>query len=168
MQTLKVGDTVKLLRKTTFFGQYDVVELLGHVGSTLWHVKKVDGDIFGCVQLIHNQYIHVNAKPEYVHRQLVVDCIDAVKEQHDQNELFIELLGFEGPYQQSLFTLMDKYVDAVMQIIGDERQWLSWFIYDNEFGAKGFEAGFLDEEIETDNQMRNIRTIDDLIWLLDR
>ena len=56
--------------------------------------------------------------------------------------------------------LMDAYTKAVAQLVGDQAEWLSWHWSDNEWGEKSLEAG------PTEN-MRQIKTLDDLVWLIE-
>jgi len=60
----------------------------------------------------------------------------------------------------------EEFLESVVAIISndvDEQQsvleWLLWYIYDNNLGEKGYEAGFK-------NKMKPIKNVDDLLELL--
>ena len=51
-------------------------------------------------------------------------------------------------------------MQEVMQKIGDDSNWLDWFIFENDCGEKAMEAGY-------DKNLKPIKTIDDLIELIE-
>jgi hypothetical protein len=59
--------------------------------------------------------------------------------------------------------LFDKYTDAIQQEIGDDHQWLSWWIFDNKMGANKFQItpGLGMEKI-------TVNSLDDLVDLIKR
>lgn len=52
---------------------------------------------------------------------------------------------------------LDDYIRLLSESVGDDADWswVSWFVFDNEFGKKGLEAGF-------DGKMTKITSVDDL------
>ena len=51
------------------------------------------------------------------------------------------LIGYpSGEFGESVGYIVDMLVETTSIVIGDEQQWLSWFIYDCEFGEKPMEA----------------------------
>ena len=51
------------------------------------------------------------------------------------------LIGYpSGEFGESIGYIVDMLVETTSTIIGDEQQWLSWFIYDCQFGAKPMAA----------------------------
>jgi len=53
------------------------------------------------------------------------------------------------------------YTSIVATLIGDTKAGLDWFLFENECGDKGYEAGI--DEGET----RPIKTVEDYLWLVD-
>lgn len=66
----------------------------------------------------------------------------------------------EGPFQDGIYGLFDMAIDGVAKAIGDEDDWLSWFIYENDWGKKGYEAGY--------EPMVKIKSIEDFVTILER
>ena len=58
------------------------------------------------------------------------------------------------------FRCFDRYKEAVSEIVGDKSDWIGWYIYDNDCGKNGLEAGHEDN-------MKSIETIDDLLELIE-
>jgi hypothetical protein len=74
---------------------------------------------------------------------------------------FEKLFGFvESPFTDAIFRMQSEYTDAVAKNVGDASDWLNWYQFDNDMGAKGYEAGFGDD-------MREIKTLEDLLWLIE-
>lgn len=55
--------------------------------------------------------------------------------------------------------LMDAYTNAVSAQVGDHAEWLVWYWFDNEMGARKMEAGY-------NSKLRKIKTLRDLAWLI--
>lgn len=48
-----------------------------------------------------------------------------------------KLIGYpSGEFGESIGYLVDLLIETTSVVIGDEQKWLSWFIYDCEFGKK--------------------------------
>lgn len=56
--------------------------------------------------------------------------------------------------------LLDDHVKFVATLVGDTKAGLDWFLFENECGDKGHEAG-IDE-----GEMRPIKTVEDYLWLV--
>jgi len=54
------------------------------------------------------------------------------------------------------FSFLDSYTRLLSESVGDGDDWVSWFMWENGFGKKRFEAGF---------NRKKIKTVDDL-WNL--
>jgi len=69
----------------------------------------------------------------------------------------------DGPFQESTWELHGIATSSVALLLGDtlEMSWLEWFIYENNWGADGREAGY-------DGDVRPIRTFEDLLDLIDK
>lgn len=61
---------------------------------------------------------------------------------------------------EAIYELREVAIDAVADTIGDRFKWLDWYIHENGWGAKGLEAGY-------DQDLRPVRTLDDLLRLID-
>lgn len=61
----------------------------------------------------------------------------------------------DGPLYDSIWRSFDSMLEAV-----DRDGWICWFIYDNNFGKNHLMAGPAEK-------LRKIRTVNDLIWLLE-
>lgn len=57
-------------------------------------------------------------------------------------------------------TLESEYVKLIAQLIGDEAEWISWYIYENDFGANELVAGIDDEMMSIDTTEKLIRLIE--------
>ena len=55
--------------------------------------------------------------------------------------------------------LETEYVKLLSQMVGDKAEWISWYIYENDFGADGMAAGLEDEMISIDNTDKLLRLI---------
>jgi hypothetical protein len=53
-----------------------------------------------------------------------------------------------------------QYTEILEQLLGDDSGWLSWHCYENDMGAKGYEAGYGED-------LRPIEDLDDLLWLIE-
>ena len=58
-------------------------------------------------------------------------------------------------FYRNIFNALDQLVDATSGVVGDHMNWIHWFIASG-FGKRPIKA-----------KGREIRTIDDLIWLID-
>lgn len=79
------------------------------------------------------------------------------------NELFGDYPGLNSETCLYRFVndLLNDQVKIVATLIGDTKAGLEWFLYENECGDKGYEAG-IDE-----GEMRQIKTVEDYLWLVD-
>ena len=65
------------------------------------------------------------------------------------------------PLYTAVFELIDVAILAASSAIGDSAgEWLDWFVHDNDCGRKAHEAGY-------DNRLRPIRTVEDLLDLIE-
>lgn len=102
---------------------------------------------------------------ELTKRKLLENLISNVNKKHEFNDKFFELFGgYAGNSDTCLYRFVDDLVKDQIQLvaalIGDTEIGLDWFIYENDCGAKGYEAGI-------DGDLRPIRTIDDYLWLVN-
>jgi len=89
----------------------------------------------------------------------------AVESKLQLDSLYDELYNMfgmnpESKYSTIVYSILGNYIDLVAEVIGDRSEWLEWYIWDNECGSKGFEAGVNDN-------IRSVKTPEDLLWLID-
>ena len=56
--------------------------------------------------------------------------------------------------------LEDGYIKAIAELAGDKDQFIDWYIYENDFGRKKYEAGY-------DGKMKPIKNTRDLLNLIE-
>ena len=61
----------------------------------------------------------------------------------------------DSEFYDSILDPLNEVIDAVSDVVGDNMRWIRWFIA-SKYGEKPFKA-----------KGREIRTVDDLIWLID-
>jgi hypothetical protein len=59
--------------------------------------------------------------------------------------------------------LFDKYTDAIQREIGDDNQWVAWWIFDNKMGKNKLTA-----IPSTGKERVEIKNLDDLVDLIKR
>lgn len=69
-------------------------------------------------------------------------------------------LDVEGVLRHRFNELMEAYTQNTAALLGDKPGWLCWYWFDSDMGAKVLEAGFGDD-------VRTIRTVEDLLWLIE-
>jgi len=91
--------------------------------------------------------------------------IESVVEQHKEVESLYDdmekILGIipEGRFSTTMFCLFDKHLDFAAELLGDEEEWLAWYIWDNNCGAdKGL--------VKVNGKEKRIKNIDDLISIM--
>ena len=85
---------------------------------------------------------------------------DAAHEQIDALKLTLDPNPGCSLYT-AVFELIDVAILAAASAIGDSAgEWLDWFVHDNDCGRKAHEAGY-------DNRLRPIRTVEDLLDLIE-
>ena len=99
--------------------------------------------------------------------KLVQELVEYVKRESEFMKKFNELFGdYPGLNSDTCLyrfvnDLLNGHVKIVAALIGDSKEGLEWFLYENKCGDKGYEAGI--DEGET----RQIKTIEDYLWLVD-
>lgn len=66
----------------------------------------------------------------------------------------------ESPVCSAVWKLQRLLTDMTAELVGDQAEWLDWYSYENDMGRNAMKAGWSGFE-------REIRTLDDLLWLLD-
>ena len=99
--------------------------------------------------------------------KLIENLIKQVKRESEFEEKFHELFGdYPGINSETCLyrfvkDMLNDQIKIVSALIGDNKEGLQWFLFDNECGDKGYEAG-IDE-----GDIRPIKTIEDYLWLVD-
>lgn len=88
---------------------------------------------------------------------------EAVEAADQHFDAMVDLMGLEpeGPTLTVVYALQGALTNATAELVGDSvGGTVSWYWLDNDMGRKGMRAG-------RDGDMREIRTLEDLLWLLD-
>lgn len=87
---------------------------------------------------------------------------DYVASASELKETFEELstkgIQITTPLSERLWAMSDRYGALIEAIIGRRTGLLEWFIWENDCGKNGIEAG-------QEGDVRPIKTVDDLVWL---
>ena len=77
-------------------------------------------------------------------------------------EPLYKLLGCnpESPLMETFYRITQAHTDAVALLVGDQDGWLGWFQFDNDMGAKGFEAS------PPNGKLRKVRNVKNLASLI--
>lgn len=77
------------------------------------------------------------------------------------NQLYtLTLCQPDGPLLDAIYAVTGAYTEAVSLIVGDNNEWLNWWRYETEFGARPMEAANLNEAL------REITTLNELVGLI--
>lgn len=53
----------------------------------------------------------------------------------------LKMISNEGSFIITLGNkFLDEYINLLEELIGDESSWVSWFVFDNDFGRRGLKA----------------------------
>ena len=81
-----------------------------------------------------------------------------MKELRNENNLLVDNLcdlfgseAFDSPVIENGYKYCDVAVKLAEKYFGDTNDWISWFMYDNEFGENGYEATIDDSEVKIDS-----------------
>jgi len=79
---------------------------------------------------------------------------------HETGDILGKLL-FSESYVYLSFgeEFMNHYIELIEDVFGDKCSWIQWFIFENDWGAKGYEAGY-------DGKVSPIRTLGELYDLI--
>ena len=97
--------------------------------------------------------------------KLLENLIGHVKRRNEFDDKFYDLFGGRpgnsdtSPYR-FVEDLFDDQIKLVAELIGGSKDDLEWFVYENKCGNRGYQAGI-------DGDMRNIRTVENYLWLVD-
>lgn len=66
---------------------------------------------------------------------------------------------FDGPLFNAVWMTWDAYTDQLAHRLGDQGDWLQWFVSENDMGAKGLEVHSLTRSLK----VRTLRQLASLI-----
>jgi len=91
--------------------------------------------------------------------KLLEECLARLRQMDDVNKTLIQLFNgsFEAPAHACFYDLFIAYSRLVSEKVGDDSDWLGWFIFDNDCGKKALEA-----KAGSWKKARKIRTVKDL------
>lgn len=95
-------------------------------------------------------------------KEIIQKVIDSHKKREELLDKFQELFGYtNGVFcYDVLLDVEDLNLKLASQLIGDECEWLEWFIYENKCGENGHIAGY-------EGNLIPIKSIDNLLELID-
>ena len=92
-------------------------------------------------------------------KEILTEFFETYGEYNENLDKLTDLVGIGGCFVESFFKLISLHVKTIERLIGDKNETIDWYLWENNCGSKGLEAGNNDET-------RPIKTIDDLIWLI--
>lgn len=97
------------------------------------------------------------------HREKLIEFLEKSKEVSKYYDILSDTIGMEpeGKLNDNLFMFHEFTIDVLEELIsGNNCGWIEWYIWENNYGEKEMEAGPTDD-------LRKIKNVDDLIWLLE-
>lgn len=67
----------------------------------------------------------------------------------------------DSPIHREYWRLYTDYTALIAQLVGDRNEWLEWYAWENEFGAKSLVAGI-------DKNTFKVRNIADLLNIIEQ
>lgn len=88
--------------------------------------------------------------------------LNSIKKFNAESDEMNEHLSFiaSGAICELGYSLLDDYMRLLSESVGDEWDWIPWFVFDNEFGDKKIIAGY-------DGKERSIKNVSDLWGLIE-
>lgn len=96
-------------------------------------------------------------KKEYIER-----LIDSYKKLDTAFEGIFKIFGdgvIESILWENVYKSFDSHINLVKEVVGDDYDWIEWYIYDNDCGEKKLEAGY-------SPNLKPIQSLDDLLDLI--
>jgi len=90
---------------------------------------------------------------------LIKDIKKWQKINYKGNKLF-GLFSDGCKYHDKVNIILDHYIRVVAGLIGDDEDWLFWYIFDNDFGKRGHTAHLGKKDFK-------VKTVDDLLICID-
>jgi hypothetical protein len=86
---------------------------------------------------------------------------------YDNNEALLKTLIpifgciVESTINKQLWNCFDELTDTTEKLLGSDYNWLDWYCWENDMGAKGLDAGY-------DRNLKPIKTLNDLLDLIEK
>ena len=93
-------------------------------------------------------------------KRKIMEIIDLAREWDEMQDKLSSIFGTEP---SPLLALCDKMLESAIGLIDDETNddgFVSWYIFENDCGDAGL-------SVDTGNESREIRTVDDLVWAIE-
>ena len=96
-----------------------------------------------------------------------IELIERLRTQHSSISDYVNLLSQtldispDSNFYSILYSTFDIAMKVSAELLNDNGDWLSWYCYENKWGASGYEAGY------TGSGTRKICSHEDLLWLID-
>lgn len=91
----------------------------------------------------------------YVEKEKIKALIESIQFLEKSFDDLTDLLGHGGVLPGQVYSIVEMLIKEL-----DVNGWIDWYIYDNEFGKREFEAGY-------DGNVKPIKCLDDLFELID-
>jgi len=93
----------------------------------------------------------------------ITKCVDNFKRISGVFETLESVFGYvtDSKAGDAVFIMFDDYVSEVRELIGDDNEWLNWFIFENKCGEAELQA-----KAESWTKSRKIKTINNLADLI--
>lgn len=95
-------------------------------------------------------------------RAIIERLVTILRRLRDHGNTLYSLIGYDGKFTEAVHAVEQEAINAVALAVGDKCGWIDWFIHENDFGARGFEAMRAEWA-----EMRPIRTVSDLLDLME-
>lgn len=94
-----------------------------------------------------------------------INNLKKFKEDSDKFNDNFSMLGDEVGFVDLGFKLYEGYIELLEEVFDDKDKWISWFIFENNFGDKEFEAGYgkVISKIKTVKGLWNLMNTEKLI-----
>jgi len=94
--------------------------------------------------------------------EFIEKSINDIKNNDEKISAVAQVVGLDvdTPLIEPFYRLKEQLIASLEVIAGDEFDNISWFIFDNEYGARKLEAG-------CKKDMREIDTVEKLRWLIE-
>ena len=87
-------------------------------------------------------------------------CITQYQALSKEMDIVYKHPGDNGSFIDTVWEMFDRYTDTVEMLIGDHFNNLSWYMLENDCGKDAMER-------TVDKKKRKIKTVKDLVWLIE-
>ncbi len=71
--------------------------------------------------------------------------------------------GVENPITTLTYDILGKYTKLVSEKVGDEQEWLDWFVWENDLGKKCLQVSLYDGILSI-----KVKSIEDLLFVIEK